>query len=51
MNYYEKALKVHRENKGKLEIRCKVPLETKENLSTVYTPGVAQPCKEIALNE
>lgn len=51
MNYYEKALKLHSENKGKLEVNCKVPLKTKEDLSVAYTPGVAQPCKEIAKNE
>ncbi len=47
MSYYEKALKLHSENRGKLEVICKVPLETKEDLSVAYTPGVAQPCKEI----
>lgn len=51
MDYYEKALKLHSENKGKLEVMCKVPLETKEDLSVAYTPGVAQPCKEIERNE
>ena len=51
MDYYEKALKLHGENKGKLEVTCKVPLETKEDLSVAYTPGVAQPCKEIEKNE
>ncbi len=51
MDYYEKALKLHSENKGKLEVTCKVPLETKEDLSVAYTPGVAQPCKEIEKNE
>ncbi len=48
MDYYEKALQLHSENKGKLEVKCKVPLENREELSTAYTPGVAQPCKEIA---
>ena len=51
MDYYEKASKLHSENKGKLEVMCKVPLETKEDLSVAYTPGVAQPCKEIERNE
>lgn len=44
----EKALKIHREGKGKLEVNLKFPLETKEDLSLLYTPGVAEPCKEIA---
>ncbi len=37
-----------RKNKGKLEIRSKVPLKTKHDLSLAYTPGVAEVCREIA---
>ena len=48
MNYNEAALKLHKEHKGKLEIKSKVPMMTKEDLSIAYTPGVAQPCLEIA---
>lgn len=48
MDYYKEALRLHRENKGKLEIVSKVPLVTRDDLSTAYTPGVAQPCREIA---
>lgn len=51
MDYYKKALEIHSENKGKLEVNCKVPLTTKEDLSVAYTPGVAQPSREIAKNE
>ncbi|MDQ0199283.1 NAD(P)-dependent malic enzyme [Neobacillus ginsengisoli] len=47
MNIKEKALQLHRENNGKLEINRKVELKTKEDLSLIYTPGVAEPCKEI----
>ncbi|WP_422445129.1 NAD(P)-dependent malic enzyme [Thermoanaerobacterium sp. DL9XJH110] len=43
----EDALKLHRENKGKLEVISKVPVKDKESLSLAYTPGVAEPCKEI----
>lgn len=43
----EKALKLHRDNKGKIELHCKVPVETKDDLSLAYTPGVAEPCMEI----
>ncbi|HSR03780.1 MAG TPA: malic enzyme-like NAD(P)-binding protein [Proteiniclasticum sp.] len=50
-NYYEIALKKHEEWKGKISIELKAPLETKEDLSIAYTPGVAQPCLEIAKNK
>ena len=43
----EKALKLHRENKGKIEVVSKVPVKTAEELSVAYTPGVAAPCLEI----
>lgn len=43
----EKALDLHRENKGKIEIKSKVEIKTKEDLSLAYTPGVAWPCLEI----
>lgn len=45
------ALKLHRENKGKLEVVSKVPVTNGEELSLAYTPGVAEPCKEIAKNK
>lgn len=50
MDYYEEALKLHAEQRGKLEIASKVPLETRDDLSTAYTPGVAEPCKKIHKN-
>ncbi|WP_352418934.1 malic enzyme-like NAD(P)-binding protein [Proteiniborus sp.] len=46
-DYNELSLKMHRENKGKVSIQSKVRVETKDDLSIAYTPGVAQPCKEI----
>ncbi|MCL2567742.1 MAG: NADP-dependent malic enzyme [Alphaproteobacteria bacterium] len=45
---YTKALEMHKKFKGKLEIALKVPMDTKEDLSTYYSPGVAAPCEEIA---
>ena len=45
---YKEALDLHAEHKGKLEIRSKVPLKTKHDLSLAYTPGVAEVCREIA---
>ena len=44
---YERSLELHRENRGKMEIRSKVKVENKEDLSLAYSPGVAQPCREI----
>jgi malate dehydrogenase (oxaloacetate-decarboxylating) len=42
-----RALALHRENKGKVGIRSKVELKDKDDLGLAYTPGVAEPCKEI----
>ncbi|MCR4639910.1 NADP-dependent malic enzyme [Ruminococcus sp.] len=47
MNYAEESLKKHYEWQGKIEVICRAPLETREDLSLAYTPGVAQPCLEI----
>ena len=47
MSLREDALKLHRDNKGKLEVTSKVLVKDKEGLSLAYTPGVAEPCKEI----
>lgn len=47
MNYAEESLKKHYEWKGKIEVVCRVPLESKEALSLAYTPGVAEPCLAI----
>ena len=43
----QESLEQHKKHKGKIEVTSKVPLETKKDLSLYYTPGVAQPCKEI----
>lgn len=40
-------LKFHEENRGKIEVKSKVKVETQEDLATAYSPGVAEPCKEI----
>ncbi len=39
---------MHRRYKGKLSVESVVPIENKDDLSTVYTPGVAEPCRAIA---
>lgn len=46
-DYNKLSLEVHRKNKGKVSIKSKVKIETKDDLSTAYTPGVAEPCREI----
>ncbi|WHH59336.1 malic enzyme-like NAD(P)-binding protein [Petroclostridium sp. X23] len=50
MNYSEQALIMHQEKRGKIEVISKVSLENKDDLSIAYTPGVAEPCKEINKN-
>ena len=51
MDLNQKSLKLHLENRGKLAVCSKVPVKTKEDLSIVYTPGVAEVCREIAANK
>lgn len=48
MDFKEKALRAHEEWRGKLSIETKAPVNNKEELSIAYTPGVAEPCLEIA---
>ena len=48
MNISEKALMLHEQWNGKLEVVSKVPVKSREDLSIAYTPGVAEPCKAIA---
>jgi malate dehydrogenase (oxaloacetate-decarboxylating) len=47
-DYSQLALELHRSHKGKIEIKSKVAVENKDDLSIAYTPGVAKPCLEIA---
>ena len=49
-NFNELALKMHREHQGKIETVSRVKLETRDDLSTAYTPGVAEPCRKIHEN-
>lgn len=48
MDIKEKALEMHEKWQGKIEVISRAPINTREDLSTAYTPGVAQPCLEIA---
>ncbi len=47
MDYAKESLRLHGEWKGKIEVISRVPVNSKEDLSLAYTPGVAQPCLEI----
>lgn len=47
MNYAQKAMELHEELMGKLEIKSRLSLKNKENLALAYTPGVAEPCLKI----
>ena len=50
MNFQEESLKLHEEWAGKIEIKSRVPGTDATDLSLAYTPGVAEPCREIAKN-
>lgn len=47
MNINEEALKLHEENKGKIEVISKTEVKNMHDLAVVYTPGVAEPCRKI----
>ena len=49
-NIKERTLEMHREHRGKLEVVPKVEICDTDSLSLAYTPGVAEPCREIAKN-
>ena len=51
MDYAKLSLKMHEENQGKIEVVSKVKIDTRDDLSTAYTPGVAEPCKMINKNK
>lgn len=48
MDINQESLKLHYELGGKLEVVSRMPIKTREDLSLAYTPGVAEPCREIA---
>ncbi|MDO4482618.1 MAG: malic enzyme-like NAD(P)-binding protein [Bacillota bacterium] len=51
MDLQKEALRLHEEWRGKIEVASKVPVSSKFDLSTAYTPGVAEPCKYINKNK
>lgn len=50
-DYGEQSIEAHKKYGGKIEIESKMPLDTREDLSIAYTPGVAEPCREISKNK
>ena len=50
MSIREQALELHAKHKGKIEVVSKVPVSNRTELALAYTPGVAEPCKEIHQN-
>lgn len=50
MNINEEALKLHEENRGKIEVISKTEVKDMHDLAVVYTPGVAEPCRKIHQN-
>ncbi len=51
MDYFAQSLKLHAEKHGKLETVTRVPVNTREDLSLAYSPGVAEPCRAIAADK
>jgi malate dehydrogenase (oxaloacetate-decarboxylating) len=47
-DFAARSLVIHEQLRGKIEVSAKLPLETREDLSTAYTPGIAAPCQAIA---
>ena len=50
MDYNQLALQMHEQNRGKIAVQPKVRVANRDDLSTAYTPGVAEPCRRIAAN-
>jgi malate dehydrogenase (oxaloacetate-decarboxylating) len=48
MDYFAESLKLHEKIGGKLEVRTRTPVSTRDDLSLAYSPGVAEPCRAIA---
>ena len=48
IDYSSESLRIHEQFKGKLSVKSRVSIQDKEDLSVAYTPGVAEPCRQIA---
>ena len=51
MDYFKKSLEIHKKTNGKIATQMKVLADTVEDLSIVYSPGVAAPCMKIFENK
>ena len=51
MGIYEDSLRLHEKLQGKIEVISRMPITTREDLSLLYTPGVAEACRQIAKDE
>jgi len=51
MDYNKLALEMHKKYQGKISVESKVEVASKDDLSIAYTPGVAEPCREIHKNK
>ena len=50
-DYAALSIEAHKKARGKISVESKLPLETKDDLSIAYTPGVAEPCREIHIDK
>lgn len=50
-NFFERSLIVHEQLRGKIGLHSKIPINTRDDLSLAYTPGVARPCEVIAADQ
>ena len=51
MDFFKESLKLHKKYQGKIEVISKIDVQTTNDLSLVYSPGVAEPCIKIAKNQ
>ncbi|MDF2930601.1 MAG: NADP-dependent malic enzyme [Anaerospora sp.] len=51
MDVYQRSLALHKQMRGKLTVASKISVTDQQDLSLVYSPGVAEPCRQIAANE
>ena len=47
-DFFERSLIIHQQLRGKISLQSRVPINTRDDLSIAYTPGVARPCEAIA---
>lgn len=50
MDYFKESLHLHKTLKGKIRVQAKIDVRNTDDLSMVYSPGVAEPCRAIAAN-